>query len=545
MNRTSSLLALVLGMSLAGSAQAQTSWGDYAGAFKLFPCSDGWSGCRVDGAVVQPDLVADASGLPSPSHLRVGWFDLQATAAFSPFVELSEYTGELQWGGGGGDAAVAAIDEEPYVEEERVIVDAAAIEDEMSDADRAAIQANKEAQRQQQAAQAEAQRAQADADRARKEQEAARAEQERQRKEAEAAAKRQKELEAQQAAAKDEAERARLKKEAEEQARQAAAAEAARKTAEAEAKAKAEEQARKEAEAKAKAEAEERARKEAEAKAKAEAEARAKAEAEAQRKADEEAAKRRAEAEAKRKADAEAKAAADAAAAAAAADADAGSEGDGVVDGAAVRPPPAGGGDGSCGLDELVRLEPQAMLGRMSDGQTAACEATLAAASKMTDKGKVSRILMVNAFSKGDKATWESLVKRHLDEIDQSDPDLCYKYALHLSKKGAGRASGVIRWADVALENRTVWTGDTYTSRVFSLYKLRAAASQSLWMAAEKSHSEAPSDDTGAKVEKYRSMTKVMAREWYEYAKVSGKDTTKALQLCMSAAGTKDYCEAG
>ena len=40
-------------------------------------------------------------------------------------------------------------------------------------------------------------------------------------------------------------------------------------------------------------------------------------------------------------------------------------------------------------------------------------------------------------------------------------------------------------------------------------------------------------------------MTKVYSREWYEYAKVAGKDVTKALQLCTSAAGTKDYCEAG
>ena len=184
------------------------------------------------------------------------------------------------------------------------------------------------------------------------------------------------------------------------------------------------------------------------------------------------------------------------------------------------------------------------MLGKLADAQIASCEETLASATKMTDKGKVSRVLMVNAFSKGDKATWEQLVKRHLDEIDQSDPDLCYKYALHLSKKGAGRASGVIRWADVALENRTLWTGDTYTSRVYSLYKLRAIAAQALWQSAEKSLADDPSEEVVDKVEKFRAMTKVMAREWFEYAKVAGKDTTKALQLCMSAAGTKDYCEA-
>ena len=39
-------------------------------------------------------------------------------------------------------------------------------------------------------------------------------------------------------------------------------------------------------------------------------------------------------------------------------------------------------------------------------------------------------------------------------------------------------------------------------------------------------------------------MTKVNAREWFEYAKSSGKEATTALQLCESAAGTKDYCVA-
>ena len=49
---------------------------------------------------------------------------------------------------------------------------------------------------------------------------------------------------------------------------------------------------------------------------------------------------------------------------------------------------------------------------------------------------------------------------------------------------------------------------------------------------------------TGAYNESIRGVrtTKVFAREWYEYAKVAGKDATKALQLCTSAAGTEDYC---
>ena len=335
---------------------------------------------------------------------------------------------------------------------------------------------------------------------------------------AEEQARRQRELEAQAAAA-DAAEKERLQREAAAAAKKAAEAEAARKAAAAEAQ-------RREEERRARLAAEAAAAAEAEAKRKAEEEARRKAEEEARRKAEAEAAQRKAaaEAEAKRLAaeEAERLKAAEVAKAA-----------------AKVEVP------GTCGLDELVRLEPMAMLGKLSDSQISACEETLAGAPKMTDKDKVSRVLMANAFSKGDKATWEQLVKRHLDEIDQSDPDLCFEYARHLSKKGPSRASGVIRWVNVALENRIVWSGDTYTSRVYSLHKLRASASQDLWQAAEAAYNDDPSPGNQDKIDKNRAMTKVNAREWYEYAKSAGKDTTLALQLCMSAAGTKDYCEAG
>ncbi|MCO4745587.1 MAG: hypothetical protein KC912_12415, partial [Proteobacteria bacterium] len=194
---------------------------------------------------------------------------------------------------------------------------------------------------------------------------------------------------------------------------------------------------------------------------------------------------------------------------------------------------------------DLKALEPAAMLGRLSAEQSACLESSLQTSALQTDKKKISLLMMQNAWSKSDKKTWETLVKRHLAEIDQSDPDLCYKYAQVLYKMGSSRATGVIRWADVALENKTRWSGQTYTSRVYNLYKLRAGAQNKIWMAAEDAHTKAPSAESDAKRSKARSKTKVMAREWYDYAKGAGKDTTKALQLCVSAAATQEYCEGG
>ena len=51
------------------------------------------------------------------------------------------------------------------------------------------------------------------------------------------------------------------------------------------------------------------------------------------------------------------------------------------------------------------------------------------------------------------------------------------------------------------------------------------------------------SEANAAARDKVKNMTKVMAREWYEYASKAGKDASKAKALCVSAAGTEDYCE--
>lgn len=202
-------------------------------------------------------------------------------------------------------------------------------------------------------------------------------------------------------------------------------------------------------------------------------------------------------------------------------------------------PPPADSGDCS----NIKKLEPMAMLGKLSDAQRTCIEAQIASSAKQTDKDKYSRVLMSNAWASGDKKQWEKLVKRHLDEIDRSDPDLCYKYAMHLARKGPGAANAVIRWSDIALENKTVWTGPTYTNRVFNLLKLRAASAQALWKSAEDKYAADASDAARAERDNYRNRTKVLAREWYEYAKSAGKSADQARALCMAAAGTEDYCE--
>lgn len=201
---------------------------------------------------------------------------------------------------------------------------------------------------------------------------------------------------------------------------------------------------------------------------------------------------------------------------------------------------PAPGRSDDC--SDVRALEAPALMGRLSPEQLTCLESSLASAEKMTDKKKISLLEQANAWNAGDKKVWEGLVQRHLEQIDQSDPDLSYRYAVHLSSAGAGRAAEVVRWSEVALENRSVWTGSTYTSRVNGLYKARTAASQALWRAAED-RVAAGDLSARARAESHRLQTKTSAREWLDYARSAGLDTDTALQVCVQAAGTAAWCE--
>ncbi len=204
-------------------------------------------------------------------------------------------------------------------------------------------------------------------------------------------------------------------------------------------------------------------------------------------------------------------------------------------------PPPA-----AC--DNLVQLEPAALMGKLSSGQVACLEKRVLGTKTQTTKDKISRVLLSNAEGSGNRKEWERLMRRHLEEIDRSDPNLCFKYALHLSRGGVGRAWGVIKWSDYALENKTQWSGTTYKSRVYSLNQLKAEAAMKLWQDANDKLIEAGGDNRdalAANEEKLRGMSKDFAREWLDYARASGQDTKEPMSLCVSAAGSKKYCEDG
>ena len=197
--------------------------------------------------------------------------------------------------------------------------------------------------------------------------------------------------------------------------------------------------------------------------------------------------------------------------------------------------------EASCG--DLIALEPASMMGRLTEAEVICLEDSLAESERQTYKRKVSLLLMADAWAKEDRHRWASVAERHLERIDRSDPDLCYKYARHLARAGVQNAPQALRWADVALENRTRFPpGDTTVARVYSLLKLKAAVAAQYWEAMESRYSTSATSERDQVREDARNEAKTLAREWLEYARDAGKDETIAYQLCVAAAGGADFC---
>ncbi len=207
-----------------------------------------------------------------------------------------------------------------------------------------------------------------------------------------------------------------------------------------------------------------------------------------------------------------------------------------------VLPPPIVA-TGPCA--DLVVLEPKAITGELTTELTQCLEARLTEEKLQTTRDKLSRLLLVNADARGDMPAWIQLAARHLEEIDRSDPDFCFKFALVLSRGGIEDAEIVLRWSGYALENKHQWEGATYVSRVYNLLRLRAETSTRLWHDAEADFIEERSEENAGNAERYRGQAKDFAREWVDYARSSAQPHDRAMTLCESAAGNTAFCAAG
>lgn len=186
-------------------------------------------------------------------------------------------------------------------------------------------------------------------------------------------------------------------------------------------------------------------------------------------------------------------------------------------------------------IPKLLELEEAASVGSLSQEQKDCLEKGYAAAKEQTSKNKISRVLLVNAYAY-DTEYWAKLVIRHLDEVDQSDPNVAYLWAFYLyNRPESPDFEKVIYWIDIALERKQIWETQVYVKRVNQLMKVRTLAAAKMWQAAADKN---VSDD---ELEKARNRTKTFAREWIDFAKSAKVDATQAEILCISAASA-DAC---
>ena len=118
--------------------------------------------------------------------------------------------------------------------------------------------------------------------------------------------------------------------------------------------------------------------------------------------------------------------------------------------------------------------------------------------------------------------------------MSQSDPNIAFLYAYHLYNTKSGDLNAIIEWADVGLENKHEWKGDVHVSRVTSLLRLRALASNDLYI--QIAETDGTSQEGKANLFDARNQTKTYSREWMDYAKASGRRFDEAFDLCLSVA---------
>ncbi|MFT7518744.1 MAG: hypothetical protein ACI9MC_000876 [Kiritimatiellia bacterium] len=204
----------------------------------------------------------------------------------------------------------------------------------------------------------------------------------------------------------------------------------------------------------------------------------------------------------------------------------------------------------------LIGLEPKALLGALSEQEVTCLERGMRHTNRQVQRDKISRVLVADAYAKGKEHRWEAAMRRHLNDIDRSDADLCYIFARYLAKQGPDRSNETIRWTELALTNKSNWQGKLRVDRVNALYRLRAIASQQRWYQAEQHYMEDTSRIKLDVAKKWRSRTKTMAREWLDYTRLTEfggnimmdkaqlqRNQELAFQICFSAAGTQEFCE--
>lgn len=193
----------------------------------------------------------------------------------------------------------------------------------------------------------------------------------------------------------------------------------------------------------------------------------------------------------------------------------------------------------AAGCPGLPGLEAGAALGASSPADLACARDGLRSGNR-GDRDKYSRVLIRNAQARGNKAELAAQLRRHLDEVDRSDADIAFAYAMTVPLDNTAE---LLRWTQVALDCPTRIEGEAYVTRRNELLKRRAVGLARGHARAERSLAAEWSEANLAAAEVVRSEARHAAREWIDYAEAATlPDLEDARALCASVTGTYTNC---
>ena len=194
--------------------------------------------------------------------------------------------------------------------------------------------------------------------------------------------------------------------------------------------------------------------------------------------------------------------------------------------------------------EDLPALEPGAMMGELAPDAIACLEAKLRLERLQSQKSHISTLLINNDFNKKKWDSWELRVRNHLRNIDRSQPDMTFAFALYLYNKGPEYYKEALYWTDYTFETRNQWPeGQDFINKSNKLYQIREQLALEIWMQTEKAYTRERTAELDQLSKEARGLAKDLSREWLDYTRQADLPTNDAFNMCMSTSPEPDYCK--
>jgi len=194
--------------------------------------------------------------------------------------------------------------------------------------------------------------------------------------------------------------------------------------------------------------------------------------------------------------------------------------------------------------EDLGSLEADAMLGELQIEIIACLEAQLRLERLQSNKSHISTLLINNDLNKRNWDSWELRVRNHLKNIDRSQPDLTFSFAIFLHNKGSEYYKEALYWTDYTMDTRTQWPeGQSFMTKSNKLFQLRAQLALEIWMQAEKAYTKERTAELDQVSKEARGLATNLAREWLDYARQAELPTEDAFNICISTSIDPEFCK--